>query len=94
LVVPRDRLTFRPPVRRAGTLSAESLAEYTATYIRANDPRLASVRVPVVEGRFRASLSAPAGASGPCHIRVFIQSPYRFAAASADLSIAAPAPPR
>ncbi|HJT30528.1 MAG TPA: C25 family cysteine peptidase [Pirellulales bacterium] len=92
LVVRRDRLTFRPPARGAYQSSVKSDDEYQATYHRANDGRLATVRTPVRDGRFQASLKVPDDARGPCHVRVFVQGDGAFAAGSADVDVTEQAP--
>ena len=87
LVVRRDRLTFRPEGRSDYRPSPETFAEYQRTYGRANDSRLASVRVPVLDRRFVAELDVPAAAWGDCHVRVFVQGEQDFAAGTADVEI-------
>ncbi len=87
LVVRRDRLTFHPPGRTEYSLSPESIAEFQATYEKANDPRLASRRVKVERGRFQAELEVPPTAWGECHVRVFVQGRDDCAAGAADVTV-------
>jgi hypothetical protein len=87
LVVPRDRLTFQPPVRDACPQSPEELAEFQETYRRANDHRLASVEATVREGRFSAELEVPAAAAGRCHVCVAVEGAEDFALGSAEVKI-------
>ena len=91
LVVHRDRLTFAPPDRSVYPQSAEALADLQETYRRANDPRLASVELPVQGGRFSAQLAIPAAAAGPCHVCLFVQGDRDCAVGSADVNITAKA---
>lgn len=73
LVVRRDRLTFRPAARTEWRATAEASADFADVYRRANDARLASVRVPVRSGAFSLDLDIPERAWGDCHVRVFVQ---------------------
>jgi hypothetical protein len=90
LTVRRDRLTFRPAPRQEYVASTEAGDEYRQTYTAANDPRLASVRSPVIDGRFNAQLKVPRDARGECHVRVFVQGRGAFAAGAKDLRIVNP----
>jgi hypothetical protein len=87
LIVPRDGLTFQPPVRNEYPESSDGLAEFQETYRRANDPRLAAVEVPVRDGRFTAELRVPSGVVGRCHVCVFVEGADAFALGSADVRI-------
>lgn len=89
LVVRRDRLAFRPPARADYQSSVESDQEYSATYQRANDGRLATLRVPVRDGHFQAVLSVPRDARGACYVRAFVQGDGQYAAGSADVQVSA-----
>ncbi|MBL9124220.1 MAG: hypothetical protein JNG90_11350, partial [Planctomycetaceae bacterium] len=87
LVVRRDRLTFRPPVRKAYNGSDAALAAYEEIYRRANDPCFASATCTVAGSEFTAELPVPDDARGPCHVRVFIEGKEDFALGAADLTI-------
>ncbi len=87
LVVRRDRLTFKAPVRDAFVESPESTAAYNATYRAANNPCLATARCDVVDGRFRVSLAVPPEAHGSCHVRVFVEGTDSFALGHTDLKV-------
>jgi hypothetical protein len=88
LVVRRDRLTFKPPAR--GQFDPDRLDEYSETYRRANEPRLVSLVVGPVEGRFGARLDVPPDARGACHVRVFVQGQRDCAAGAADVRLYGP----
>jgi hypothetical protein len=87
LVAPRDRFTFRPPVRRTFDPSHAALAAYTDVYERANDPRWAKTQVTARNGRFVARLNVPDEAAGNCHVRVWIEGVGQCAAGAADVQI-------
>ncbi len=91
LVVRRDRLTFQPP--RRGKFDLNALDEYAAVYEKANEPRLASAAIELVDGRFAAQLEVPSGARGACHVRVFVEGAAGCAAGAADIRIDAPDSP-
>lgn len=79
LTVPRDRLTFEPPARPSYPKTAEELTRFQGIYERANDQRLVSCSAVVRGGQLRAQLKIPEGASGPCHVRVFVEGKGDFA---------------
>ena len=87
LVVRRDRLSFRPPVRKSFDASPAAQAEFQEVYERANDARLASARVVAASGQFAAELPIPVDASGECHVRVLVSGPGKTAIGSADVRI-------
>jgi peptidase C25-like protein len=89
LVVRRDRLTFQPPRREQ--FDYQSLAGYAEVYERANEPRLASAAVELVEGRFVTQLDVPSGARGACHVRVFVEGSTGCATGAADVRVDGPA---
>lgn len=87
LVVRRDRLTFRPPIRTRYVEDSDVLASFQDVYQRANDSRLASAPVEVRDGRFTVELAVPDRAHGPCHIRVLVSDgDQRVALGSTDLT--------
>jgi hypothetical protein len=92
LVVRRDRLAFDYQPRRDYDESATSLERFAHDYRRANDPRLAAVRVPTTGGRFSAQLPIGSEARGPCHVRVLIVSPETCAVGASDVTVDAPGP--
>jgi hypothetical protein len=89
LIVCRDRLTFAPPSRLKYDEAEETLAAFSGIYARANDLRLTSVALGTSDREFTAVLQVPKEASGPCHVRVFVQGATNFAAGSADVLICA-----
>ncbi|MHB1035747.1 MAG: C25 family cysteine peptidase [Pirellulales bacterium] len=86
-VVRRDALTFKPPARRQDQLTSASLVDFQNVYHQANDPRLGSATVPLVDGKFHAQFDIPPNARGPCHVRVFIQGQDDFAVGAADVEV-------
>lgn len=73
LVVRRDRLHFKPPLRREYDESPASRAEYERVYALANAGCLCRRDLPVDEGEFELQLDVPATARGACHVRVYIE---------------------
>ncbi|HEY2839319.1 MAG TPA: hypothetical protein VGJ26_09230, partial [Pirellulales bacterium] len=87
LVVRRDRLTFRAPSRARYETTPVAESEFKTTYERANDSRLISTKATVKDGAFRAKLTVPDSASGPCHVRVIVQGARNVAVGSSDIEI-------
>jgi hypothetical protein len=88
LVVRRDRLTFKAPIRSEFKSSSAFFSQLKETYHRANDPRLVSAKVSVEDdGKFACTLTPPVEATGPCHVRVFIQGERACALGHCDLEI-------
>jgi len=87
LVVRRDRLTFTPPPRREYPGDPAALAEFQAVYQRANEHRLCVVPFEARDGRFDVQLKVPETASGPCHVRVFVQGQDGFATGAANVAV-------
>ena len=85
LAVRRDRLTFRPPVRRQ--FDPQQMAGYSHVYRLANEPRLAARTVSLGEGSFTTELPVPSEAEGACHVRVFVAGREGCAAGAADVHI-------
>ena len=93
LVVRRDKLRFRPTVRDVFSDADEALSAYQDDYLRANDPRLASTRLPVAAGHFQAELRVPDDAQGECHVRLYVTASDGCAVAASDLVIQRQATP-
>ncbi len=88
LVVRRDRLTFRPPVRANYDNSPPARDEYQRTYAAANDTRLALTTVGTSGGKFTARLAVPDSATrGACHVRVLVLGQNNVAVGSTDITI-------
>jgi hypothetical protein len=87
LIVPRDRLTFRPAPRRQFEPTNAALAAYQETYRKANDGRLAVTQTLAAAGRFSARLRLPEEARGTCYVRAFIASDRDCAHGAAALRI-------
>jgi hypothetical protein len=85
LAVKRDRLTFRPALR-AQFVRAE-MNDYDATYLRANDPRVASCKVGVNRGQATAQLRVPDDARGLYHVRVFVQGADGCTSGAAEVRV-------
>jgi hypothetical protein len=73
LVLRRDRLPFKPPVRRAYDESPASRAEYERVYTLANAGCLCSRELQVEQEQFELELQVPETARGACHVRVYIE---------------------
>lgn len=91
LVVRRDRLSFRPPIRTRYNADPDVLATFQETYQRANDGRLQSVQTEVRDGQFRAVLRVPENARGACHVRVLVEGTDDVALGAAPLEVQRPA---
>jgi len=90
LVVQRDRLTFNPPPRDEYPPLETGGEGYRETYRRANDPRLATVETPVIDGAYRVEIDVPTTAWGNCHIRVCVEGADDLALGAADLMVRRP----
>jgi hypothetical protein len=88
-VVRRDRMVETPPAREHYDQSPAGLAEFTTTYARANDTRLAAEEVELSPGEFTLSIGVPAEARGECHVRVYIEGTEGYALGSADVKVRA-----
>jgi hypothetical protein len=88
LVVPRDRLTFRPAIRREFEPTHTALSAYQETYLKANDGRLVSTQTISSAGKFSARLVVPEDARGDCYLRAFISNDRDCAHGAAPIRIA------
>lgn len=91
LVCRRDRMTFAAPVRQQFESSDSVLAAFNDVYRKANDPCWDTQRFTIGAGEFRAELTVPEDARGPCHVRAFVEGGQQFAVGSADIFIRRPA---
>jgi hypothetical protein len=87
LVVPRDRLAFRPTPRPQFEPTNTALSAYQETYLKANDGRLASAQTLSTGGAFAARLTVPAATRGECYVRVFVASQQDCAHGAATLQV-------
>jgi len=87
LVARRDRLTIRPPVRRAFPQTSGELARFQEVYRQANDRRLTSTELVIAKGPFHVQLDVPEQAHGLCHVRLFVRGEDDFGLAAADVNI-------
>jgi hypothetical protein len=88
-VVRRDRMVAAPPAREGYDGSPAGLAEFTTTYARANDTRLAAEEVELSPGPFTLSIGVPAEARGECHVRIFVEGAEGYGLGSADVKVRA-----
>lgn len=85
LTVKRDRLTFRPALR--AQFAATEMNDYDATYLRANDPRVASCKIAVNRGEATAQLRVPDDARGLYHVRVYVEGADGCASGAAEVRV-------
>ena len=90
LVSRRDRSRTNPRGRTKFDSASASLADYNEQYVLANDPLWKRVEMDFAGGEFKASITVPSEARGPCHVRVRVQGQQAFALGSADLFIRRP----
>lgn len=90
LVARRDELTFQPPPRDTTKETPEALAEYRATYARANDPRWWHKSIDAKAGEHRIRVETPSDCQGPCHVRAYLQGKRDFGLGAMDLSVVGP----
>jgi hypothetical protein len=88
-VVRRDRLVSAPPARDAYDQSPAGLTEFSTTYARANDSRLAAEEVELSAGEFTLSIGVPAEARGDCHVRIYVEGTEGYGLGSADVKVRA-----
>ena len=90
LVMPRDRLAVAPPPRTEYRNAPEALAEFQRVYRLANDPRLALTDLTIEKGVVRGRLDVPRGATGVCHVRIFVEGADACAVGSVATKIESP----
>lgn len=90
LVCRRDRLTFKPPRRPQFEFSNDWLKQLDTTYAKANNTVWSFTRGQIREGKFSAVLPIPKDATGPSHVRVFVEGKREFAMGSSDIYLRAP----
>ncbi len=81
----RDRTRKRMPPRVSFVPTHAALIGYSKTYAEANDRRWSGDEFLAEAGTFERRLAVPEGASGPSHVRVFVERGDRFAIGSADI---------
>jgi hypothetical protein len=79
-----------PPERPQFVPREDFLRTMTDTYRAANDGVWLTQPVIVEGGDFETELAVPAAARGPCHVRVFLSAPGRFALGAADVFVRRP----
>jgi hypothetical protein len=92
LVCRRDRLTFKAPHRAKFQTDKAWLQSLQETYKKANDTVWVSQQSMIHDGEFRLNFDIPETATGPSHVRVFVQGTDDFAMGSADIYLRLPAP--
>jgi hypothetical protein len=87
LVCRRDRTTFDAPMRPQFDASDSGLAAFTDVYRQANDHRYSAQVLSIEPGEFRAQLDVPENASGPCHVRAYVEGEQGHALGAADVYV-------
>ena len=90
LVCRRDRLTFTAPRRPRFEVTDSWLNQLQATYAQANNSTWVALRQQF-PGDSSIRIQVPPNASGPAHVRIFVQGANQFAMGSADVYIQPPA---
>jgi hypothetical protein len=90
LVCRRDRLTFAPPPRPKFDGNIETVKEMHQTFSRANDSRWAGRTLWVEPGGFQTTLTIPAHAKGPAHVRIAVHGEREFGLGAVDVIIQPP----
>ena len=81
----RDRTRQVLSQRSSFVPTNAALAAYSEMYAEANDRRWTSEVFTCQAGTFQREVIVPANATGPSHVRVFVQDGGRFALGSADV---------
>ena len=81
----RDRTRQVLSQRSSFVPTNAALAAYSEMYAQANDRRWTSEVFACQAGQFQRELVVPADATGPSHVRVFVEDGGRFALGSADV---------
>ncbi|MBN2290978.1 MAG: hypothetical protein JXM70_01050, partial [Pirellulales bacterium] len=83
-----QKLDQSPFSRRSSyPANPRDLSNFQNVYEKANDRRLDTMEINIPAGPFQTVLKIPETASGPCHVRVFVQGISNFALGSANLTI-------
>jgi hypothetical protein len=89
LVLPWD--CVRVASRKLYDDSPKGREQFSAEYLAANNPRLATTKTAVHDGNFSAVLTVPSNAQGLCLVRAFVEGENDFALGSGQVRIADPA---
>lgn len=65
----------------------EELAQYTKTYLSANDRLWQVVEAQQTDGQFQTQLEIPESCHGPCHVRVWVEGSSQVGLGSQDIAI-------
>jgi hypothetical protein len=87
LVPRRDRPPAAAPRRQKFAITAEMQAEFAETYRLANEPGLFSATERVTPGEVVLRMAIPAGASGSCQCRLYVEGQDDCAAGAASVEI-------
>lgn len=87
----RDRFKTLPPARAQFYPTDAFLASFNEVYRQANDGVWCARPVLLAGGPFRVSLAVPEDASGPCHVRMFVQGERAVGLGAADILVRRPA---
>jgi len=90
LVPRRDRLPRSAPRRQKFAVTAEAQVEFAETYRLANEPGFFTCTERVTPGEMVLRFEVPAGASGPCQCRLYVEGQDDSAAGAASVEIVAP----
>ncbi|NLE37533.1 MAG: hypothetical protein GX621_05860 [Pirellulaceae bacterium] len=87
LARPLGKLGFPPPRRTAYPNSHDALAEFDATYLRANNSRVSAAELPVAAGAFRTELTLPDDLAGVYQVRAFVEGSDGFGSGTVEVRI-------
>ena len=87
LVCRRDRSRMARPIRRQFLPTDQAMYSYGEAYQQSNDRRWVTSKVECGVGEFSATMRIPAEASGPCHVRIFVDGEPRCAAGAANVFV-------
>jgi hypothetical protein len=90
----RDRTIVPPPRRARSPITDWEMVAYDTVYAHANDRRWTAASGTCVAGEFVAELDIPFEASGPAHVRAFLDGPQGHALGDCEIVIEQAREPR
>ncbi len=90
LVCRRDRITFDRPKRPKFEMDKAWLNGLQDTYAKANNTVWTSKQMMIRDGKFEVDFEVPKTATGPSHVRVYVQGEKDFAMGSSDIYLRPP----
>lgn len=90
LVCRRDRITFKRPARSKFQMDKAWLNGLQETYAKANNTVWTAKQTVIRDGKFELNFDVPENATGPSHVRVYVQSKHDFAMGSSDIYLRLP----